>query len=294
MDFIDENGNRKLINDRFDYHGVEFVTVKDERNMLTVYEPAYGVEVKTGKYDQLFSLNRKFNEIADDIDRCSIYKESCEFEKNWLGEIAMDVIKNDKRVKNKRFNQKFVEKLENLRKQVLEKSKKGIAIGIAFAACCCFAPRLSADAVKVSLTHENYYSYENPAERFIKMADKIIDVEQLQHDLNVMSKEYIKATNPKMKETSKNYEELLKNTIVRFCAEKEVYKLYGNNGLSVDDSRNDSYSAMYFKDSNKFMTADCFEYLSKVKYKEIEPVLEVNGTKQEHKKVKTVESVRGL
>lgn len=212
MYFIDENGNKKLINDTFDYHGVEFVTVRDNRNMLTVYEPAYGVEVKTGKYDQLFSLNNKLDEIAKDIDQRANYKESCEFEKNYLGEIALDVIKNDKHVKNKSFNQKFVEKLETLRKQVLEKSKKGIAIGIAFAACACFAPKLAAQQNNFSIsstTIEHGTLYDNlvgePKQQAVKDTIDILNIiEQAKAD-NIITNDELNMINSRINSFNENY-----------------------------------------------------------------------------------------
>lgn len=295
MNFIDENGNRKLINDRFDYHGVEFVTVKDERNMLTVYEPAYGVEVKTGKYDQLFSLNNKLDEIAKDIDQRANYKESCEFEKNYLGEIALDVIKNNKQMKNKSFNQKFVEKLEKLRRQVLEKSKKGIAIGVAFAACCCFAPKLAAESNhNISVKSVSIAQYDNPVDYYKDhIALNVIEIKDFQHELNREAKDLIKEYYPNLKESNKKYESILRETIVGLCEDNETLWKYGNSRSMVEDEKN-SYSAFYFSDTMTLLTAECVAYKNMVKNREIDPVLEINKQEQIQKKNKSIDSGRGF
>ena len=290
MKFIDENGFTKVINDKFSYHGVELVTVKNSDNKLEVFEPAYGVQIQEGQYDILFSTNHKLGEISKDLDERSVFKKSCESENNYLPEIAFNVIKENKSLKNPLFNKSFVEKVENLRQKVMQKVSKGVAIGFAFAVCASFAPKLSAQTFNVSYNQPTIKHIESPADYYKELyGSTIIDLNNIQHMLNEDAKSIIKENYPNLKESSKQYSKVLSSTIKELATSSFGYNYLNDkfmkmgSRLSVEDNTDEMFEASFFSDSNVLVLAEANRYISDVGHGKIEPKLEINQTQSKHK-----------
>ncbi len=295
--FIDENGDAQIINDEFMYHGVNLVTVKDKSNKLEVYEPCYGTKVQTGKYDILFSVNNKLNEIGKDLDEHSYFKESCENEKNYLPEIAFNIIKGNKKIRNILWNKIFSEKIEKLRASVMDKVKKGVAIGIAFAACTCFAPKLAAEGNNIDIQQTEIKHFSNTINYYQKVYQaNVIGVNEIVHMLNEDAKEIIHENFPLLKEGTKRYNQKMAAIMKELSTSDFGYNYLnekffnGGSRLSVEDSSDDMFEGSFYSGSNVLVTAEANRYIYDVQKGNINPKIENNQIKNQ----KTIDYVHGI
>lgn len=281
MDFIDENGTKQKVNDRFSYHGVELVTVKNKYNRLEVYEPAYGTRLQAGTYDILFSLNRKVNEIGDDLDLVSTFSDKCREEKNYLPQIAFEVIEKNKQVKNREINRKFVEKVEALRNVIKEKVKKGLAVGFAFVMCASFMPKLAAETPGVQPKYVSMAQYQNPVDYYREnIAKNVIDIKAVKHSLNEDAKAYLRKTQPGLKETNKKYPAALTKTIRDFATSTFAYNYLdqrfgkGEKPFVMMDEDYGS-TVIFYRNTGNLVLPEVQGYVRKVANGSVEPELEL-------------------
>ena len=281
MDFINDNGIKLKINDKFSYHGVDLVTVKNNFNRLEVYEPAYGVKLLTGTYNIKSSENNKTDKIGKDLDALAAYSDKCNHEKNYLPEIAFDIIENNKQVKNKSFNKMFIEKIEQLRSVILDKIKKGMTIGFAFTLCTSFAPKLAADTPITQIKQASVSQY-NPVDFYKeKMARNVIDIETVSHHLNEDAKAYLKERKPYLKETDKRYAAILSETIKDFATSTFAYNYmdqkFGNGYKPfVMMDEDDSSTVIFYKNTGTLVLSEAQQYVLKIANGEVKPKLELN------------------
>lgn len=300
--FKDSENKEKLYDGsrNINYHGVTLVASPSATadNGFALYEPAYGIRIMDEPGKGFFRFNdnaeKKDTEkaVANFLDKESSKLESCQEEGNYLGQVAFDIIANNREVKNKEHNKPFQEKVENLRKNVMEKLKKGVAITVAFAACACFAPKLAAQEGSMSVKTVSIGQYENPVEYYVNhKASNVVTLDDFAHMLNEDAKSLIKESYPKMKESNKNYKPLLEETIKELCNPmgNYLFKKFGNSRLSVEDNTND-YSAFFYSETGTLLSAQASEYRAQVAHGEISPKLEINT---DVSKKKNIDSGRG-
>lgn len=274
MEFIDGNDAVREFdsNNVFDYHGVSLVSlpVTEKANAIRVYEPAYGIDV--------FGNDMPGSAQSSLLDAMAKGKESCQYEGNYLGEVAFNIIANDRQVKNPEYNKPFQEKIESMRKNVLAKIRKGVAITVAFAAVACFSPKLSAES-SLTVKTVGMAQYDNPVVYYAEnKASDVVTLEDFSHMLNEDAKSAIRQAYPKMKESDKKYKGLLESTIKTFCDSSSGYleKKFGSSRISVDDNNCD-YAAFFFSDSGVLLSAEAVEYRAKVNRGTVSPDLELSS-----------------
>lgn len=240
---IDDN-KLKIVhrNDFYDYHGVSLVVSKDnqDRGDYHLYEPAYGIDVlnQSVSFNPKSSHEEKEKTISSHLDKESEKLDACKTEGNYLGQIAFDIIANNKKVKNPEYNKPFQEKIENLRKNVMEKLKKGVAITVAFAACACFAPKLSAEQGNFSIEQtaiEQGTLYDTtvgePKQQAVKDTVEILNIiEQAKADGKITNDE-MNVMNSRIKAFNDSYGKASFNAVSEGLqeAKKEVKDAFGKD-----------------------------------------------------------------
>lgn len=271
--FIDENDKRKAFGsqDVFDYHGTSLIKINDRySDSVHVFEPAYGIDISGKPFSSDISP-AALDSLSENLD-------SCRHEGNYLGDIAFNIIANDRHVKNPDFNKPFQEKVEALRRKILSKLRRGVAVAVAFAAVACASPKLSAES-SLTVKTVGMAQYDNPVVYYAENnASDVITLEDFTHMLNEDAKTALKQAYPRMKETDKKFKGLLESTIKTFCDSSSGYleKKFGSARFSVEDIDSD-YTAFFFKDSGILLSSAAVEYKTKVSRDIISPDLELSG-----------------
>lgn len=246
--FKDSENKEKLYDSsrNINYHGVTLVASPSATadNGFALYEPAYGIRIMDEPGKGFFRFNdnaeKKDTEkaVANFLDKESSKLESCQEEGNYLGQVAFDIIANNREVKNKEHNKPFQEKIENLRKNVMEKLKKGVAITVAFAACACFAPKLSAEQGNFSIEQtaiEQGTLYDTtvgePKQQAVKDTVEILNIiEQAKADGKITNDE-MNVMNSRIKAFNDSYGKASFNAVSEGLqeAKKEVKDAFGKD-----------------------------------------------------------------
>lgn len=118
MKFLCEDGTTKNICAFFPYHGITLCAVETGERSIAVYEPAYGIRLDAGNYDEALALRNGCEGLKKSLDDLSERSRVISQENNFFPVIASCVIKQGVEVVNRFFNSLFVEKVEEARKNV--------------------------------------------------------------------------------------------------------------------------------------------------------------------------------
>lgn len=191
MDYLNQKADGGLMS----YHGLSLVErkTKESDKSYSLVEPAYEVNVMSCKGHFIPELAQNL------LDEKSKKIDMCKDTKNFIPVIAFTILKDNLPVVNKKWNEKFVDKIESLKKSIKRNPKKIVLAAVAaasiFTSMPAFAKSKSDKNMNNSKIEASYnFAYEDFSDadlNFAKLECANLEQETMYYGINFPSDEKV-------------------------------------------------------------------------------------------------------